>query len=189
MFLKTRATRRRYSSSRGKSVPRIPSPFKKHTRMPRRDRTDIYSLISNSRPQKIVVYVQTCFPTRAFKLSTFRAKRNEYKMVESHRSSSSLVDTSAMSTNRKQRFCAIDKKHAEILCALRHFNAKERVAFFRAADPKLVRCVCECIFNVLCGNVPIQSKQKTNFKKHASVLRKLVEKKSSGFRHERDFAL
>lgn len=83
-----------------------------------------------------------------------------------------------MGKDQKQRSHTIDKKHADILHALRHFSAKERAAFFRAADVKLVRCVCECIFNVLCGNVPIQPEHKTDLKRHASILRKLVEKKN-----------
>lgn len=79
---------------------------------------------------------------------------------------------------KKKRSRTINKRHADILRALQHFSAKERAAFFRAADTKLVRCVCECVFNVLCGNVPIHSKHKIELKKHASVLRKLVEKKN-----------
>lgn len=83
-----------------------------------------------------------------------------------------------MGEEQKHYNCTIDKKHADILRALQHFSAKERVAFFRAANAKLVRCVCECVFNVLCGNVPIHTKHKTDLKRHASILRKLVEKKN-----------
>ena len=73
--------------------------------------------------------------------------------------------------------CPIDKKHADILRALRHFNVRERTAFFRAADEKLIRCICECIFNVLCGNVSLQPEHKADLKKYACILRKLVQKK------------
>lgn len=71
----------------------------------------------------------------------------------------------------------IAKKHVELLRALRHFSAKERVAFFRVADEKIIRCICECVFNVLYGNVSIQPKQKAHLRKYVPVLRQLVEKK------------
>ena len=72
------------------------------------------------------------------------------------------------------RRCPINKSHAEILRALSNLPKKEREILLRYIDLKLTRCICECAYNVLKGNVPLDDKQKTHLKKHATVLRKLA---------------
>jgi len=48
----------------------------------------------------------------------------------------------------------------------------------KSADKELVKCLCECVLNVLRGNVPLNSKQKTDLQKHRQQLRQLIAKGS-----------
>lgn len=72
--------------------------------------------------------------------------------------------------------CPISKKHAELLRALSHLPKREREILLRYIDSKLAKCICECAYNVLRGNVPLDEKQRKHLKKHATVLRKLARK-------------
>ena len=74
---------------------------------------------------------------------------------------------------------SISKKQAIILQALCHLTDKQRKAVLNSADVKLIRCICECAFNLLQGNVPLNTLQKNSLRKHAPVLRKLVAKNST----------
>lgn len=69
------------------------------------------------------------------------------------------------------------KKHITILQALLHFNKEQREAFLRKADPRIIRCICECALNVLHGNVPLKPDQRKKLRRHASVLRRLAARK------------
>ena len=73
-----------------------------------------------------------------------------------------------------KRSCPISKRHVEILKALSHLPKKERKILLRYADSKLAKCICECAYNVLKGNVPLDQKQKTHLKRHVNLLRKLA---------------
>ena len=46
----------------------------------------------------------------------------------------------------------------------------------RQVDSKLIRCICECAYNVLRGNVPLTKEQTAHLKKHATLLRKITRK-------------
>lgn len=46
------------------------------------------------------------------------------------------------------------------------------------ADSKLIQAICESIYNILEGSLPLDNKQKTKLIKHKSTLRKLIEKSS-----------
>ena len=70
--------------------------------------------------------------------------------------------------------CPISKRHAEVLRALSRLPKKERQILLRYIDLKLTRCICECAYNVLKGNVPLDDKQKAYLKKHVTVLRRLA---------------
>ena len=43
---------------------------------------------------------------------------------------------------------------------------------------ELVHCICDCVHNILQGNIPITEEEKERFKKHKHCLRKLVKKKT-----------
>lgn len=72
--------------------------------------------------------------------------------------------------------CPITDKQAEILRSLAYLPKVERWALLRQIDLKLIRCICECAYNVLRGNVPLTKEQKAHLKKHVTQLRKLVRK-------------
>lgn len=82
----------------------------------------------------------------------------------------------ASTTSRVPRHC-FSKKHAALLAALVHADSKQRVALLRSADSSFVRCICECVLNVLHGVVPLQEHSKKKLRKHASVLRRLVNER------------
>ena len=73
----------------------------------------------------------------------------------------------------------ISQRNADILRTICHLNAKERSALLSQANSDLIRCICECAFNVLRGNVPLDKKYKTRLRKHAPILRKLVDKRDN----------
>lgn len=69
------------------------------------------------------------------------------------------------------------KKHIAILHALQYLNKEQRQAILRKADPSIIRCICECALNILCGNVPLKASQRKKLRRHAPVLRRLAAKK------------
>lgn len=71
------------------------------------------------------------------------------------------------------------KKHIAILRALQHLNKEQRKAVLLKADSGIIRCICKCALNVLCGNVPLKSTQRKNLRQYAPTLRRLAAKKGS----------
>lgn len=71
------------------------------------------------------------------------------------------------------------QKHAAVLQALCHLSSKQRVAILKKADPKLVRCICECALNILRGNVALKLPYKRRLKRYAGILRRLADKNNS----------
>lgn len=67
----------------------------------------------------------------------------------------------------------IKKKQLRVLQALCYLNNTQRSAVLRKADPALIRCICECILNILRGNVPLTTSHKKKLKRHITILRKL----------------
>ena len=72
--------------------------------------------------------------------------------------------------------CPITQRQAEILRSLAYLPKVERQALLRQVDSKLIRCICECAYNVLRGNVPLTKEQTAHLKKHATLLRKITRK-------------
>lgn len=66
--------------------------------------------------------------------------------------------------------------HKDLLSALRVLKPKYRTALLKTCDEEEINCICECIYNVLRGKVPIEEKNKKKLQKYKSVLRKLVRK-------------
>jgi len=71
------------------------------------------------------------------------------------------------------------QKHAAILQALCHLTSEQRIAILKKADPKLVRCICECALNILRGNVPLKQPYKQRLRRYAAILRRLADKNNS----------
>ena len=42
---------------------------------------------------------------------------------------------------------------------------------------ELVHCICDCVHNILQGNIPVSEEEKTEFQRHKECLRKLVKKR------------
>ena len=44
---------------------------------------------------------------------------------------------------------------------------------------KLVHCICDCVHNILQGNIPVNEEEKERLKRYKECLRVLVKKKTS----------
>lgn len=66
--------------------------------------------------------------------------------------------------------------HYDFLKTLQTIKPKYRKIILRSCDEKEINFICECIYNVLRGKVPINDKDKTKLKKYKHFLRKLVSK-------------
>ena len=82
-----------------------------------------------------------------------------------------------MATGRDRSNAPFGRKNTEILRALYHLNNDQRGALLRKADSKLVRSICECALNILCGGAPLNQRQRSRLRKHAKLLRKLADPK------------
>ena len=49
----------------------------------------------------------------------------------------------------------------------------------RHCSPEFTKCICECVKNVLVGNVKLTPEHKRKLKRHKHSLRKLTSKKTS----------
>ncbi len=67
------------------------------------------------------------------------------------------------------------KKNIELLKILKKAKPKQRKLLLEAAENGLIYCLCECIDNVLRGNVKLSSVRKRELGKHKDVLRKIVD--------------
>ena len=50
---------------------------------------------------------------------------------------------------------------------------------------ELVHCICDCVYNILHGNIPIDEEEKERLRIHKELLRKLVNEKISYSRRKR----
>ena len=70
----------------------------------------------------------------------------------------------------------ITKESANLLRLLTKAKPKVRKALLQNADSDLIRSICECSYNVLQGNVPLNKREKNKLKKYKKELRYLVKK-------------
>lgn len=66
--------------------------------------------------------------------------------------------------------------HRDLLKALHTLKPKFCTALLKVCSDEEINCICECIFNVLNGKIPLKDKQLSKLGKHKSILRKLVSK-------------
>lgn len=52
----------------------------------------------------------------------------------------------------------IGERNACLLKTSYYLKKKQRASFLHSADNKLIKCIQECVFNTLKGNVPLGSK-------------------------------
>lgn len=74
---------------------------------------------------------------------------------------------------------SIGKKNICLLEALLYLNKNQRATFLRTADDKLIRCIGECVFNTLKGNVPLERGEKNRLSKYKATLRRIASKRSN----------
>ena len=70
-------------------------------------------------------------------------------------------------------------KNLNLLKALTKCTDVEKKDFVKIARPEVINAICDCILNILNGNVPISSKQKEKLRTKKNILRKLVLKKTN----------
>lgn len=66
--------------------------------------------------------------------------------------------------------------YKHLLEALHLLKPKYRTALLKSCDDEEINIICECIYNVLKGKVPLENKQKSKLRKYKDILRKLVAK-------------
>jgi hypothetical protein len=72
------------------------------------------------------------------------------------------------------------KKFAPYLRVLHKSSPNVRKTLTKKnCSPEFIKCICECVKNILVGNVALSSKHKRQLKRHRRSLRKLVLKKTS----------
>ena len=70
----------------------------------------------------------------------------------------------------------VAKENKALLRLLLKSKPNARKAILQNADPDLIKSICECSYNVLEGNVPLNNKEKNKLKKYKNTLRYLVKK-------------
>src|SRR3989442_1299261 len=71
------------------------------------------------------------------------------------------------------------KKNIPYLCMLHKSSPKARSALLKQhCAPEFVKSICECVKNVLVGNVPLSSEHKKRLQRYKRSLRRLVLKKT-----------
>ena len=71
------------------------------------------------------------------------------------------------------------KKHLEFLKVLQKSKGKLRKNLLKDIDNDVLKCLCDCAHNTLCGNLPLSSVHFKQLKKHKNKLRVLASKKVS----------
>lgn len=69
------------------------------------------------------------------------------------------------------------KQNLELLKLLKKSKLAQRKLILKAADKSLIYCLCECIDNVLRGNVKLSPALKKRLAKDVKILRKIADRK------------
>lgn len=72
--------------------------------------------------------------------------------------------------------------YKHLLEALQLLKPKYRTALLKSCDDEEINIICECIYNVLKGKIPLEKKDKSKLKKYKDTLRTLVSKGKHKFR-------
>ena len=70
------------------------------------------------------------------------------------------------------------RREIEALKKVKDYKQKRNGIIDRAGK-ELVHCICDCVLNVLNGNIPLKSEEKQRLRRHRHCLRALVKKKTS----------
>lgn len=66
--------------------------------------------------------------------------------------------------------------NAEYLRALQKLKPCHRAALLKTANSSTVRCICECVYNILQGKIRLNKTQLACLARHKKILRKLVKR-------------
>lgn len=66
--------------------------------------------------------------------------------------------------------------NADFLKALHNLKPSHRVVLLRNADCSNVQCICECVYNILNGKVPLNKNQRDRLGRYKTTLRKLIKR-------------
>ena len=69
-------------------------------------------------------------------------------------------------------------KQKDVFTYLGKCNSKIRKAILANADRELVDAICQCVFNLLSGNIQLNAAEKKNLTKYKNTLRKIVTQSS-----------
>lgn len=72
----------------------------------------------------------------------------------------------------------LSEEQAALLRIILNAKPELRNAMLKNADKELVRTICECVLNVINGNLIVDEKNKKKLAKHKFLLRKIVKKTS-----------
>lgn len=98
------------------------------------------------------------------------------KKVISKRASTTTTTKKSPSTSIEVAKRSIGERNACLLKTLCLLKQNQRVSFLRTADNSLIKCIQECIFNTLKGNVPLERNEKKRLVKHKTILRRVAAK-------------
>ena len=84
-----------------------------------------------------------------------------------------------MKTSKKKKESKV-RKHKEYLTLLsKAKRVKRRQMLIDLADADEIRGICECVINLLNGNIAIKNKEKNKFKRYKNTLRHIASKSQS----------
>ena len=69
------------------------------------------------------------------------------------------------------------EKNLDYFSVLCKCNDRQRIAIIKGADEQLIKAICDCVENVISGNIPLDSKAKKKLAKYKNLLRILKSKK------------
>lgn len=101
------------------------------------------------------------------------------KKADSNKISSTAASRNLSNSAIKTAKRCIGERNLCLLKTLCYLKKNQRAAFLRDADNKFVKCIQQCIFNTLKGNVPLESSEKKRLSKHKTTLRRLAEKRGN----------
>ena len=77
------------------------------------------------------------------------------------------------------------EKNVDYLSVLCKCDPKLRPAIIEQADQQLIKVICDCIENILSGNVSIPPESKKKLSRHKRLLRELRSKNSLKFKKKK----
>ena len=69
------------------------------------------------------------------------------------------------------------QENLELLKLLKKAKAQDRKVILQNANKSLILCLCECIKNILEGNVKLKPAEKKRLARHADILRQVADRK------------